>query len=108
MFEVLAMTNFFCSKDCPDLCGVRIESVGGRYSFHGLPQRWSDPGFVCAKFKLFAEREINNGVRSWRKMAGVRKDFASDDDAIAGLAAFLAPYRDKKNLLSAGFRQSGL
>jgi len=96
------MTNFFCSKDCPDLCGVRIESDGGRYSFHGLPQRWSDPGFVCAKFKLFAEREINNGVRSWRKMEGVRTDFTSDGEAIAGLAAFLAPFRDKKILYLRG------
>lgn len=96
------MTNFFCSKDCPDLCGVRVESDGGRHSFHGLPEKWSDPGFVCAKFRIFAEREINNGLKSWQLVDGAKRPLLSDAEAIEALAAFLAPFRDKKILYLRG------
>ncbi len=96
------MKNFFCSKDCPDLCGVRVESAGGKYSFSGVPEKWSEPGFVCAKFKLFAKREIDNGLQSWQLEGGKRNSFASDADALRALADFLESYRDKKILFSRG------
>lgn len=94
--------DFFCSKDCPDLCGVRIDSKDGRYRFQGRPEQWSDPGFVCAKFKIFAQREINNGLCSWQLENGVRYDFAADSEALEALANFLAGYRDKKILYLRG------
>lgn len=96
------MKNFFCSKDCPDLCGVGVESYGRTYSFSGMAEKWSDPGFVCAKFKIFAEREIDNGLQSWQLVDGVRKSMASDDDTLEALAAFLSPFRDKKVLYLRG------
>jgi anaerobic selenocysteine-containing dehydrogenase len=96
------MINFFCSKDCPDLCGVRIQPDGASYSFHGLPEKWSDPGFVCAKFKSFMEREINNGQSSWHLVDGKRQHLASDNKAIEALATFLEPFRKKKVLYLRG------
>jgi anaerobic selenocysteine-containing dehydrogenase len=79
-----------------------VESDGGHYSFHGLPEIWSDPGFVCAKLKVFAEREICNGLKSWQVVDGSRMPLFSDTDAIEALAAFLSPFRDKKVLCLRG------
>ena len=94
--------DFFCSKDCPDLCGVRIDYKDGRYIFQGKPEIWSDPGFVCAKFKLFAQREINNGLYSWQLMNGVRKKMPDNEKAIGALADFLTHFRNKKILYLRG------
>ncbi|OQX19269.1 MAG: hypothetical protein BWK76_05070 [Desulfobulbaceae bacterium A2] len=96
------MRQFFCSKDCPDLCAMRVETRDGRYRFQGLAERWSDPGFVCGKFKIYAAREIANGLRSWHKTPEGRREFAADQEAIAALAQFLAPWRDKKILYLRG------
>ncbi len=94
--------NFFCSKDCPDLCAARISSVTPQLLAEGIPEPWSDPGFLCGKFKTFARREINNGLASWCRRDDTRQEFASDDEAISALAAFLEPYRRKKILLLRG------
>jgi len=94
--------DFFCSKDCPDLCGVRIDYKDGRYTFQGKPEVWSDPGFVCAKFKTFARREIHNGLCSWLLMGGVRKMMPDYEKAIDALADFLTHFRDKKILYLRG------
>ncbi|OQX15193.1 MAG: hypothetical protein BWK76_13465 [Desulfobulbaceae bacterium A2] len=96
------MRQFFCSKDCPDLCAMRVETRDGRHRFQGLPERWSDPGFVCGKFKVYAAREIANGLRSWHKTPEGRREFAGDQEAIAALARFLNPLRDKKILYLRG------
>ena len=94
--------DFFCSKDCPDLCGVGIDYRDGRYTFQGKPEIWSDPGFVCAKFKIFAQREINNGLCSWQLMDGIRKMMPDNEKAIEALADFLTNFRNKKILYMRG------
>lgn len=76
--------NLFCSKDCPDLCGVKAELADGAYKFSGIAEDWSKTGFVCSKFKVFAEREINNGIKSYVMVENVREEL-SDDEAIEKL-----------------------
>lgn len=94
--------TFFCSKDCPDLCAVKIGSLTPRFSAEGLPQPWSDPGFVCAKFKTFAQREIANGQDSWQGNWDQRNEFQTPTAAITALSSFLEPYRKKKILFLRG------
>jgi anaerobic selenocysteine-containing dehydrogenase len=93
--------NFFCSKDCPDLCGVNIDSTRP-LKVQGVAEAWSDPGFVCRKFKIFAEREINNGERSWQLKNGQRVRFNNEQSALDALATLLEENRDKKILLLRG------
>lgn len=94
--------DFFCSKDCPDMCGVRIDFKDGRHVFRGKPEIWSDPGFVCAKFKIFAQREINNGLCSWQLQNGIRKEIPDNEKAVEALADFLTRFRHKKVLYLRG------
>ncbi len=94
--------NFFCSKDCPDLCAARITAVAPEFKVEGIAEPWSAPGFVCAKFKTFARREINNGLKSWQSVAGGPYEYATDQDALTALAAFLEPFRKKKILFQRG------
>ncbi|MGD8847006.1 MAG: molybdopterin dinucleotide binding domain-containing protein [Desulfobacteraceae bacterium] len=94
--------DFFCSKDCPDLCGVKIDYKDGRYTFQGKPEIWSDPGFVCAKFNIYAQREINNGLCSWQLIDGNRKKMPDREKAIEALADFLTHFRNKKILYLRG------
>ncbi len=93
---------FFCSKDCPDLCGVQISSLAPDLKVQGVTQPWSDPGFVCRKFKTFAQREIANGFNSWQLREQGRQEYLNQDEAIAALGQFLEPYRKKKILLLRG------
>ncbi len=93
---------FFCSKDCPDLCGVQISALTPELTVQGVAQPWSDPGFVCAKFKTFARREIANGVNSWQIDGQRRQLYDNPATAIAALGEFLEPYRKKKILLLRG------
>jgi anaerobic selenocysteine-containing dehydrogenase len=93
--------NFFCSKDCPDLCGARIDATRP-LSAQGAAEAWSDLGFLCRKFKIFAEREIDNAEKSWQLRAGRRSEFGDDLAALDALAALLEEYRDKKILFMRG------
>ena len=93
---------FFCSKDCPDLCGARISSLTPQLKVEGVSQAWSDPGFVCAKFKTFAQREIANGLPAWQRNGEDRQEFGDPAAAITALSHFLEPYRKKKILLLRG------
>ena len=88
----MSQMDFFCSKDCPDLCGVRVEYSDGRYTFRGKPEPWCDPGFVCGKFNLYARREINNGLCSWLLKDGVRQKIPNSEDAIHLLTDFLTRF----------------
>ena len=94
--------NFFCSKDCPDLCGVSHSINDGRHAFEGVAESWAETGFVCSKFKVFAAREINNGLRSYQVNSGVKTVFKSDEEAVDALARLLEIYRDKKILYMRG------
>ncbi len=95
--------TFFCSKDCPDLCAVKISALTSPpIAMEGLPQAWSQPGFVCSKFKIFAQREIANGSRSWQQNPTGRQFFEDDPTAIKALSLFLEPFRKKKILLLRG------
>ncbi|PLX70632.1 MAG: hypothetical protein C0602_03740 [Denitrovibrio sp.] len=94
--------NFFCSKDCPDLCGIRAEIKDDGYSFEGIPEKWSETGFVCSKFKVFAEREINSGLKSYQMEKGEKRSFEDDSQAISALAETLEEYSDKKILFMRG------
>jgi len=94
--------NIFCSKDCPDLCGVKSIKNNGKFTFQGIPEEWSETGFVCSKFKVFAEREINNGLKSWQIINGNKVTYSSDSDAIDALAQLLEEYRGKKVLYMKG------
>lgn len=94
--------NFFCSKDCPDLCGINHSLTDGRHTFKGVPEKWSETGFVCSKFKVFAEREINNGIKSYQVKDGSKVTYETDEKAVAAMADFLEKYRDKKILYMRG------
>lgn len=94
--------NFFCSKDCPDLCGMDIHSEENMISYRALPQLWSSPGFICAKFKDFATREINNGLLSWQIKNNEKQSYPDAITALSALADWLAPFRNKNILYLRG------
>jgi len=94
--------NFFCSKDCPDLCGMDIHSEENMISYRAEPQPWSSPGFICSKFKDFATREINNGLLSWQKTGDDIQHFPDATSALGALAKWLVPYRNKNILYLRG------
>lgn len=93
--------NYFCSKDCPDLCAYSAEMVEGNYKFTGIAQEWQETGFVCSKFKVFAEREINNNIKSYHIQEGKKSEFESDE-SIDKLSELLKEYRNKKILYMRG------
>ncbi len=94
--------NFFCSKDCPDLCGMDIHSEESLISYRAEPQLWSSPGFICAKFKDFATREINNGLLSWQKTGDDIQHFPDAASSLGALARWLVPFRNKNILYLRG------
>jgi len=93
--------NFFCSKDCPDLCGIEAIEKNGKYTFKGVPEKWSETGFVCSKFKVFAERELCTKQSSWELTDGKMSEL-TEQEAIDRLAEMLEQYRDKKILYMRG------
>ncbi len=94
--------NTFCSKDCPDLCALKAQITNGKLKTEGKKESWQSTGFVCAKFKLFAEREIGNSVRSYRMNCAQKEEFTSETDALNAAADMLQQYRDKKILYVKG------
>lgn len=94
--------KFFCSKDCPDTCSVKAEFKNGNYHFTGIAEDWQKTGFVCSKFKVFAEREINSGVKSYKVINGEKHTFESDADAVSAFGDILGEYRHKKILYLKG------
>lgn len=94
--------KFFCSKDCPDTCAVRAEFKNGKYSFTGIAEGWQKTGFVCSKFRVFAEREIGSGVESYKIINGKKHTFENDADAVSAFGDMLERYRDKKILYLKG------
>lgn len=97
------MSHFFCSKDCPDLCGMEMATDAALFKVAaGQPQDWCAPGFVCGKFNTFIRREIDNGLLSWQRTPGGRVDYADAPAALDALASWLAPLRDKKILYLRG------
>jgi hypothetical protein len=94
--------DFFCSKDCPDLCGMEISATAPPWTITGKAQNWCSPGFVCAKFNDFATREINNGLLSWQKQAGELTEYRDPATALDALAGWLDGFRDKNILLLRG------
>jgi len=94
--------NFFCSKDCPDLCGMEIHNEESMISYRAEPQTWTSPGFVCAKFKDFATREINNGLLSWQKREKTSCEYPEPAGALKALAEWLKTFRDKNILYLRG------
>ncbi|MGE4267692.1 MAG: molybdopterin dinucleotide binding domain-containing protein [Deferribacterales bacterium] len=94
--------NFFCSKDCPDTCAVRAEFKNGKYHFTGIAESWQKTGFVCSKFKVFAEREINSGIRSYEMKNGEKREFESDSAAVSAFGDILEKYKNKRILYLKG------
>jgi len=94
--------NFFCSKDCPDTCAVRAEFKNGKYHFTGIEEGWQKTGFVCSKFRVFAEREINSGVKSYQSVNGERCTFENDEEAVSAFGDILERYKDRKILYLKG------
>lgn len=94
--------EFFCSKDCPDTCALKAEQKNGKYVFTGTAESWQKTGFVCSKFKVFAEREINTNIRSYQIIDGVRSEFDTDSTAVSAMAEILRKYADKKILYMKG------
>jgi len=94
--------RFFCSKDCPDTCAIEAEIIDGKPVFRGVAESWQQTGFVCSKFKVFAEREIGTSVRSYRRTDGKNHYFDSDEAAVEAMAAMLEQYRHKKILYLKG------
>ena len=94
--------NFFCSKDCPDLCGVEIHDDSSLRSYKAKPELWSSPGFVCRKFQDFATREVNNGLDSWQQQENEKLVYKDSAAALGALADWLAPFRGKNILYLRG------
>jgi len=94
--------NIFCSKDCPDTCAVSAEFKNGKYQFTGIAESWQKTGFVCSKFKVFAEREISSGVKSYLTVNGEKHTFETDAEALSAFGDMLERYRDKKILYLKG------
>ncbi len=94
--------NFFCSKDCPDLCGMEIHDDSSLISYKAEPELWSSPGFICRKFQDFAAREINNGLMSWQQKGDEKLVYEDNVEALGALADWLATFRDKNILFLRG------
>ena len=94
--------NFFCSKDCPDLCGMEIHNQEGVISYRAQPQLWSAPGFICKKFQDFASREINNGLLSWQQKGNDKIIYPESALALTALADWLATFKHKNILYLRG------
>lgn len=94
--------NFFCSKDCPDLCAMEVRLKPDFSIVRAHPQGWSSPGFVCSKFRNFARREVNNGLGSWQRSGTNRHEYSDSIAALTALAAWLQPFRAKKILYLRG------
>ncbi len=93
--------NFFCSKDCPDLCAANITSLSHCH-VDGVAEPWSETGFVCRKFPAFVKREVHNGQQSWQRQEEKRENYPDEQTAIAALAVFLEPFRNKRILFLRG------
>ena len=94
--------KFFCSKDCPDTCALNAELIDGKLKTSGIKEDWQTAGFVCSKFKVFAQREINNSVVSYRLMNGEKVPFGSQTEALEYAAERFKQYKDKKILYLKG------
>ena len=94
--------NFFCSKDCPDLCGMEIYDDSSLVSYKAKPELWSAPGFVCKKLQDFAAREINNGLASWQQKGSEKLVYEDHATALGALADWLATFRNKNILYLRG------
>jgi anaerobic selenocysteine-containing dehydrogenase len=81
---------------------MEIFQDGDKLSFKAIQEDWQKSAFVCSKMKVYAEREINNGIKSWQKLNGKRSEFADENQAIEKLSEILKEYKNKKILYMRG------
>jgi len=93
--------NFFCSKDCPDTCGMEIVKDEKGISFKAVKAEWQTSAFLCSKMKVYAEREIDNGITSWVK-DGDEKRHLTDEEAIELVSETFKEYQGKRVLYMKG------
>lgn len=94
--------KIFCSKDCPDLCGIEAQENNGKFTFKGIRESWQKDGFVCSKFKVFAEREIGSSVKSYARYGKEKMEFETNAQSLNALADLLSLFRNKKILYVRG------
>lgn len=94
--------KIFCSKDCPDLCGIDAQFTNGKPVFKGIKESWQKEGFICSKFKVFAEREIGSDLKSYARYGKERLEFDTNAQALNALADLLSRFKNKKILYLRG------
>lgn len=99
-----------CPLDCPDACGILVESdADGRFQrLRGNPAHGYSRGGLCGKTAIYgeliesAERLLTPLVREGSKRDGPLRE-ASWDEALARIAARVAPLREKPHRVLAAW-----
>ena len=94
--------KYFCSKDCPDLCGFEFIKKNNKVFFKAEHINYLKRNFVCSKLKKFYIREIENNSESYFKGSNGNKEIYNTEYIINKLALFLKSNMDKKILFLRG------
>jgi anaerobic selenocysteine-containing dehydrogenase len=94
--------KYFCSKDCPDLCGFEFSKNNSHISFYAEEVDFLKRNFVCNKLKKFFIREIYNNNKNFFKDPAGKKYYCALDKIIDELALFLHSNANKKILFLRG------
>lgn len=92
--------NFFCSKDCPDLCEFNLEIENGHPVFTPISRPFDNIPFVCTKLKDFYKMENNNHSPFY--VIDNEKKFVNNEDVIRKCAYYLKSVKDENILYLRG------
>jgi anaerobic selenocysteine-containing dehydrogenase len=81
---------------------MTILEKDGKLLFEPMAESWQQHGIVCSKMQMYAEREINNGIKPWQILDDVKSEFSNDSDALDAMAKLLTNNKDKKILYMRG------
>lgn len=94
--------KYFCSKDCPDLCGFEFIKNNNQVIFKPENISYLKNNFLCSKLKKFYIREIENNSESYFNDINGNKEICNTESVINKLGLFLNSNIEKKILYLRG------
>lgn len=94
--------KYFCSKDCPDLCGFEFIKNNNQVIFKPENISYLKNNFLCSKLKKFYIREIENNSESYFNNINGNKEICNTESVINKLGLFLNSNIEKKILYLRG------
>ncbi len=94
--------KYFCSKDCPDLCGFEFIKNNNQVIFKSENISYLKNNFLCSKLKKFYIREIENNSESYFNDINGNKEICNTESVINKLGLFLNSNIEKKILYLRG------